>query len=206
MTLIQTTLIALLCFGIGLMSGFFGYPLLRFLLPIWAFLAGMGTVFQLVATGFVGWIIGIAAGLVAATLAYLFFRVGLAIVGAAFGASLSSTLVAVMGLSPGPFSLSISLSIALICAVAAIALKKYFVITATALAGATGMLTALLLILPTGFTINQIELGGPIDPLMESSVFGAIFWLCVSAGGIFYQHRTAHKVDVFEDFEEELMM
>lgn len=206
MTMIQISIVALLCFGMGLMSGFFGYPLLRFLLPIWAFLAGMGTVFQLVATGFVGWIIGIVIGLVAATLAYLFFRVGLAIVGAAFGASLASTFVAVVGLSPGPLSLSISLCIAIICAVVAIALKKYFIITATAFAGATGILTGLLLILPTGFTIDHIELGGPIDPLMEASAFGAILWLCVAAGGIFYQYRTAHRIDVFEDFEEELMM
>ncbi len=203
MTLIQILFIALLCLGVGLVSGFFGYPLLRFLLPIWAFLAGMSTIFQFVGDGFVGWTLGFALGLAAASLAYLFLPAGLAIVGAAFGASMSATLMAWVGLDSSPAALGVGLFIAIIFAALAVVFSKHFIILATACAGAVGMLTGLLLILPTGFTPDQIEMGGPVDPLIEASVITVPLWVLLSAGGVVYQYHTTQSVDVMEEEEEQ---
>lgn len=204
MTLIQIIFIALLCLGMGIVSGFFGYPLLRFLLPLWAFLAGMGTVFSLITGGFVGWILGIILGLIAATLAYLFLRTGLAIVGAAFGASLSATLTTAMNFD-ADIGFLINLSIAIIFAGLAVIFSRYFIVVATAFAGATGIITGGLLLLPGGLRPEEIQLGGPVDPLIEASPFVVLVWLFLSGAGIAYQYWTASTLDVIEEVEEETM-
>lgn len=204
MTLIQIVFLAVLCLSIGLVSAFFGYPLMRFLLPIWAFLAGLGTVFTLIADGFIGWVLGVLVGLVAACLTYLFLTVGLAIVGAAFGASLSATLVTAAGFDPNT-GFIVNLGVAIIFSGIAVVFSKYFVMAATSLAGATGVVTGLLLLLPNGLAPEQIQLGGPVDPLLKSSIVAVLLWIILSGAAMIHQYRTSHRLDVTAEDEEEMI-
>ena len=90
-------IIGLLAIAIGLALLFAGYRLLWVLLPIWGFFAGLWlgiTGLQAIfGTGFLagvsGLVVGFVLGIVFAVLSYLFYIVGVAILGATIGYSLT---------------------------------------------------------------------------------------------------------------------
>lgn len=203
-------LVALFAVAIGLAIAFFGYRFLWVLLPIWGFFAGLWlgvTGLQtLFGEGFLvgvsGLVIGVVLGLIFAVLSYLFYFVGVAILGGSIGYGLTvSLLVGGLGMNANFIVWLIAIVVAVLFAVVILALniQKYAVIVITALGGASATLGGILLL------FNQVSMDqlsgnvGVFAPVSFSE--GPIWWLIwavVAVAGIVLQIMS-NRVYVLEE-------
>ena len=202
-------IIGLLAIAIGLALLFAGYRLLWVLLPIWGFFAGLWlgiTGLQAIfGTGFLagvsGLVVGFVLGIVFAVLSYLFYIVGVAILGATIGYSLTvSLLVGGLGMNQGFFVWLIAVVVAVVFAVVVLVLnlQKYAVIIITALGGASAVIAGALLLFGQ---ISQEQLSGLMGVWAPVSFGEGWFWwlgcLILAVIGIAYQIQ-ANRVYVLE--------
>ncbi|MEZ4515297.1 MAG: DUF4203 domain-containing protein [Chloroflexota bacterium] len=202
-------IIGLLAIAIGLALLFAGYRLLWVLLPIWGFFAGLWlgiTGLQAIfGTGFLagvsGLVVGFVLGIVFAVLSYLFYIVGVAILGATIGYSLTvSLLVGGLGMNQGFFVWLIAVVVAVVFAVVVLVLnlQKYAVIFITALGGASAVIAGALLLFGQ---ISQEQLSGLMGVWAPVSFgegwFWWLGWLILAVIGIAYQIQ-ANRVYVLE--------
>lgn len=192
--------VALFALLLGLAFSLWGYRVFLVLLPIWGFFAGMWlgaeTVNLLLGEGFLatttGWIVGFFIGLLFAVLSYLFYVVGVALVAAGIGAALVSGVLGWIGLDGGLLVFVLSLVGAVIVAglTLALNLQKYVIIILTAVAGANGIVLAVLLLLGRVELLALSNAGNAIRPILNDSPLWAIAWLALAIGGGFYQVRS----------------
>jgi len=188
---------------IGLMFTFFGYPLFRFLLPVWAFLVGFMFGFRgledLLGVGFVsaslGIILGFVVGVVLAAIAYMVYSLAVYLFGLTTGYVLGSGLMLAMGFDPGAMTF-------LVGAVAAIGLAvifargnmpRFFIMLVTASSGAMAVMSGIFVLFGR---VPALE--GSLE-LARYMVWGSWFWLLVWAilagFGMVFQYAIAMTTD-----------
>ncbi len=179
-------LIGLLAIVVGLLVCFAGYRFFFILLPIWGFFAGLWLGFTGIQTifgagflaGVSGLVIGLVLGVVFAVLSYLFYIIGVAILGATIGYSLTtSILVGGLGMNPGFIVWLLALVVAIVFAVVVLYLnvQKYVVILITALGGASAIIAGVLLMFGQ---ITQEQMSGMVGVFAPVSFSeGWLWWL-----------------------------
>jgi hypothetical protein len=119
----------------GLLACFAGYRIFRIVLGIYGFIGGALLASNIVGTGNTMLMIGAAilGGAVGALILIAAYFIGVALIGALLGAVLANVLWAAAGREP---HIAIVIILAIIGALAALALQRYVIITATAFGGA----------------------------------------------------------------------
>jgi len=141
----------LLCMGlialfVGMAICFSGYRWFVILLPIFGFVFGFGlgldTMQSLFGTGnlatITGWVVGFIVALIFAVLSYLFYFIGVALMGGALGYAIGVGFMGLIGLDPGFLTWVVGMILGVVFAVATIALnlQKWMIVAATAFGGA----------------------------------------------------------------------
>lgn len=198
--MLQTILLALVAFGIGLVLLLWGYRAFLVMLPIFGFFAGLWLGAQAISaifgTGFLadvtGLVVGLIVGLVVAVLAYLFYDLFVALVAAAIGYGLGTGLMEAIGLDFWLIAVPVGVVLAILVVVLAFALnlQKYVIIGLMAIAGANALITSALLLFGT-VTPEEIQLAGnSIRAVVDAGGLLLVVWLVLTIVGIFYQIRT----------------
>jgi len=197
---LQLIAMSTLVLALGLAFLLTGYRLFRILLPIWAFFVGLWVGAQVSALllnqqfldSAVGWIAGIAVGLVLAALSYLFFAIGVVLLGASFGAWFGTSMMLLIGYGSGFLSSMATVITAIIFAALTVILdiKKHLIIGITSLVGSSAIITGVLLVSGTE-TMESVQLNGNfLLPILDTSAYWLVGWLLVAAVGIAIQERT----------------
>lgn len=176
-------IVGLIALGLGLAVAFLGLRLWFVMLPIWGFFTGFyvgaAAIEALTGDGFLstvtGWVVGAIIGIGFAIVSYIFWYVGALIAAGAVGASLVTAIMAGFGVDDGWLLSLMALVGAFIAVVVAflLALPIYLVVISTAIAGATGAVTGIMLIL------NRIEVEGLQNGAGWSMVTESWFWFIV---------------------------
>ncbi|HVL22608.1 MAG TPA: DUF4203 domain-containing protein [Thermomicrobiales bacterium] len=176
-------IVGLIALGLGLAVAFLGLRLWFVMLPIWGFFTGFyvgaAAIEALTGDGFLstvtGWVVGAIIGIGFAIVSYVFWYVGALIAAGAVGASLVTAIMAGFGVDDGWFLSLMALVGAFIAVVVAflLALPIYLVVISTAIAGATGAVTGIMLIL------NRIEVEGLQNGAGWTMVTESWFWFIV---------------------------
>jgi hypothetical protein len=196
----ETIILALFAFLMGVAFCFWGYRVFLVLLPIWGFFAGLwlgaNATMLLFGDGFLatttGWVVGFIVGIILAVLSYLFYMIGVALVAGAIGWALASGLLAAIGLDGGiiVFIVSLISAIVIVGIVLLFDIQKYVIIVLTALGGANAIILSALLLLGK-VTIDMLQANGdPIKPILADSWFWGLVWLVLAGLGIFFQTRN----------------
>ncbi len=204
--LICATFIALF---IGTVICFGGYRFFLFLLPIWGFFFGLGlganSVQLLLGTEFFGtvtsWVVGFVVGVIFAVLSYLFYAFAVALIAGSLGYSIG---VGIMGwlfntTDTGfiAWLVGVVLAVVLIVITFRFNLAKYVIIVATALGGAAAVIATLALGVEG---VALLELArNPIQALLDSSFWWALFFLVLAAFGIVVQIQ-ANRAYTIEEY------
>lgn len=195
----EVIIVALFALVLGLAFCFWGYRVFLVLLPIWGFFAGLWlgaqTVTLLFGDAFLasvtGLVVGFVTGVIFAILSYLFYTLGVAIVGGAIGAALVTGFMGLFGLD-GFLVVILALIGGIIFAAITVLLnlQKYVIIVLTAVAGANGLLLSVLLILGRVSLEDLQGAGNAIAPVLQDSWFWALGWIILAALGIYWQIKT----------------
>ena len=204
MELLLLILLALVALGLGAVLLLVGYRFFLLLLPIWGFVAGLWlgaeTVSILLGEGFLvsvtGLAVGFVVGLIMAILSYLFYAVGVLLLGASFGYWLTAGLMYAVGFESGFLVTIAGVITAIIFATLTVMLdvKKHLAIIMTAFGGAGGISLAILLIFGV-IAPEQLQAGGAaaLAAVIEDSVFWLLIWLAFAIGGIIFQESTTRE-------------
>ncbi len=174
----------------GIVNCFFGFVYFRLLLGVWGFIMGGVLGISLASDG--APIVVLAAGLIGAVLGalliYLLFRVGVLIIGALLGYTLTAALLAQLGFSENLFLLA--LIGAAIFAILALVLNRVFIVVLTAFSGASAILTGVSLLM-NAEQVTQAFTERRFDPMLaDTPLIVGIFWLLLAVAGIFIQYRS----------------
>ena len=192
--MIGNIFVGLLCLGIGLVFGLFGYSLTRIMVPMWAFFAGVVAASLLLGNNFIGWIGGVMIGLGAAYLSYNFLIIGLWILGASFGASLAATVMIIGGFGSRLVA-TVAVVVGIALGLAAPFFRKPLVVVATSLTGASLVMTGALFILPGGLNLGEISLGEVVEFLPETSIPAFVIWIALSVAAVILQYRLYQGIE-----------
>ena len=204
MELLLLILLALVALGLGAVLLLVGYRFFLLLLPIWGFVAGLWlgaeTVSILLGEGFLvsvtGLAVGFVVGLIMAILSYLFYAVGVLLLGASFGYWLTAGLMYAVGFESGFLVTIAGVITAIIFATLTVMLdvKKHLAIIMTAFGGAGGISLAILLIFGV-IAPEQLQAGGAaaLAAVIEDSVFWLLIWLALAIGGIIFQESNTRE-------------
>ncbi|MBV7327020.1 TMEM198/TM7SF3 family protein [Chloroflexi bacterium TSY] len=196
--MLQTILAGLIAVAIGTVYSVFGYRLFRFLLPIWGFLVGMGfgaSLVQSFSRSFLGnatsWIVAIVAGVILGGVAYFFYKVGIVLLGASIGAGLFAYVARSIGMQPGFALYTIALIGAVLVGLLVFRIKveKLFMVILTSAAGASGIVTGLLIWLGR-LSLNDLGTEEVLQPVLSDSWLWVVIWLVVALVGILVQMRV----------------
>lgn len=201
MGFVQQFLFSLVALGFGLALLLVGYRFFLLLLPIWVFVAGMWlgaqSISWILGEGFfasvTGLAVGFLVGLILAALSYLFYAIGILLLGAFFGYWFSSFLLYALGFNPGFFVSIASIIAAIVFATLTVLLdvKKHLVIIITAFSGAGAILLAILL-LTSSITLDNIQSGAAetLQMIFDESIFWLLLYLFLSVASIVFQERS----------------
>jgi hypothetical protein len=195
------TLIALF---VGMAICFNGYRWFLFLLPIFGFVFGFGlgldTMQSLFGTGtfatITSWVVGFIVALVFAVLSYLFYFVGVALVGGALGYAIGVGFMGLIGIDPGLLSWLVGMALGVIFAIATIALniQKWVIIAASAFGGAGVVVGTFLMafgvIPPTTFG------SGAVRAAIADSWFWLLGFLVLGILGLAAQVFTGRSYEI----------
>ncbi len=209
---LTTWIIGLFLLIMGAALCFLGYRQFRFLLPVWAFVAGFWIGEAIIATIFppdaawiiIGWLVGLVAGLGLAALAFVSHQAALIILGATFGWWIASGLLAWLEIEQGLVnSILIILAAVLFAGLTFLdSIRRYVVIAFTALVGAGGIASGLLFLVGdlTAETFrNSFTTMAFI--WQESGLVVALWVLLALVGAIVQVVTTREKSDSEEDQE-----
>ena len=151
----------------GLVSCFAGYRIFRIVLAFFGFVFGVLFASSAMGSDQTMWTIGVAlaGGLIGALLLFAAYFVGVALIGAGFGAGLAMVVWAAMGREPGIIPVII---LAILGAIGALALQRYVIIVATAFGGAQTAIVGGSALLGNGSTdpaARSVFRVYPLDPL-----------------------------------------
>jgi hypothetical protein len=185
---------------IGLLACFAGYRVFRIVLPILGFLVGLGVGAQLASLLFnepylaspLSWVVAIVVGLVAATIAFVWWYVSVALAIAGLGYAIG--FGAVVGLGGGDTAaVVVGVALGVIFAVAAIVLRipTGIVIVVSALWGASALLGGTLVLLGR-IEPDQLR-NGTVDVVIADSPLLLAIWVAVGVVGIVVQWFTTRQ-------------
>ena len=174
----------------GIINCFFGYRFFRILLGIWGFILGgaLGISLTSEAAPIIVLIAGVGGALLGAILIYFIFRLGLFLIGAILGYTLTATLLTSLGIMEN--QLMFSVAGGAFFGVLALLLNQFFVILITAFSGASTIITGVMLMIDgermaTAFITRQFTTASEAP----STVVG-VLWLLLAIAGMFVQHRS----------------
>jgi hypothetical protein len=197
--------ILLALIGFGLLAN--GYVWFRLLLPIWAFFVGTGAVTALM-SGVLGQNVFVTAlacvpavlvGLVFAVLSYVWWTVAVLFWAGSLGYVLFAGLLAALGINSW-FLLFLAGAVGTILFVVLASrseLRKFLPIFLTAGAGATMLLSAVLVLF--GQPVDQMGWGtvyGPLASGASGSFLAIVAWLVLTGVGIGIQSATNKSLEV----------
>jgi len=199
--MVSTLTLALLAALLGVALCVVGYRFFLVLLPIWGFFAGfwlgaMGAS-MILGTGFLGTttalVVGVVVGIIGAVLSYLFYLAGVVIVSAALGGMLASAVMGALGLGPGLLTTIVIIVSALVAVGLSLLLnlQKYVIIVFTAIAGATLIVLAAMLLFGQIAVADLQSAGGLLQPIFQGSWFWGLVWLALVVVGVVIQLRTS---------------
>jgi hypothetical protein len=202
-------LIAILAIVIGLAICFAGYRWLWILLPFWGFFAGLWLGYTGIQTifgagflsGVSGIVIGLILGVIFAVLSYLFYFVGVAILGATVGYGLTmSIFTGAFGMNPNFFIWLIAIAVGALAAFLTLGLnlQKYVIIAITALGGASAVIAGVLVMFGPGTAEDLSGKVGVFAPVsFQDGAIWWILWAVLAIAGIVYQIMS-NRVYVLE--------
>jgi uncharacterized protein DUF4203 len=158
------TLVILVTIVVGLISCFYGYPLVRILFAIIGLVAGYLIGVQLVPPdqGTLAIVIGVVVGLICAALAYPFWSIGITISGMVLGFGLFANLGTMLNLSSTPI-LILAVVGAIIVGALFFFARDPMIMLATAFSGASYTIYGLALAFPAlDFKTNSILLAAAV--------------------------------------------
>jgi len=203
--LICATMIALF---IGTVICFGGYRFFLFLLPIWGFFFGLGlganSVQLILGEAFLGtvtgWVVGFFVGLIFAVLSYLFYAFAVAILAGSLGYSIGVGIMGWIFNNPDTgfiaWLVGVVLAVVLILVTFRFNLAKYVIIVATSLGGAAAVIATLALGVE-GLALLDLA-RNPIQTLLDSSFWWALFFLVLAAFGIVTQIQVNRAYTIEE--------
>lgn len=185
--------------GVGLWA--FGLRLFLVLLPIWGFVAG----FWLAARGVslylneaflaspAGIIAGLILGLLFGALAYFNFELGLALVTAVVGVTLTVGVLEALGLATGLLVVVVSVGVAigLVHLLYRYELDHYLIMTITALGGGSLLIATGLMLAGRLSIADLTATGNVIAPVLADSWLWLVALLVLAVVGVFAQLRTS---------------
>lgn len=190
-------LIGLLILLLGACIASMGSRIWFWMLPILGFMAGffLGAIIianlmgDSVLSTVLGWIVGIVAGIAFALVSWLWWYAGAILAASASGALLASALLATFGVdNRWTLLLASFVGAALLAFIALVlALPIYIVIVNTAIAGAIGVVSGLLLIFDR-LSLAELDLGHAVA-IINDSLGWWLLWIVVAAVGIVIQLR-----------------
>ena len=191
----QTPAAIILILG-GLLSCFAGYRVFRVVLGFFGFVLGALLTSSVMATDHTMWIIGaaIVGGIVGALILVGAYFVGVALIGAGVGALVVNLIWAYLGREP---HIVIVILFAVAGALAALALQRYVIITATSFGGAWTTIVGALALLGDRLAVeaaarNNVWLAYPMNPAPgQRWVIAA--WLAIGLVGVIVQLGVTAK-------------
>lgn len=192
---LETVFVSLGLLAFGAILCAFGFRLFVVLLPVFAFFAGFEITAQaiqeLFGVGFLrtasSWVFGFIVGLLFAVVAYLFYYGAVVILAGAVGYEIGVGVLIGIGSTSGflLFIVGLVLGLALAAAVVLLNLPKVLIIVLTALAGASMIVSGILI------ALGQIPLtslsSGVVGSLIRLSWFWSLVCLVVAVAGMAIQ-------------------
>lgn len=189
---------ALIAGGLGLALVFYGYRLARVLIPLWGLFVGFSIGAAGVSDAFnnaflgttMGIVVGLFVGLLFALLAYFFYSLAVVLFMASLGYWIGTSIVLFFGFDKGFLSATVGIVIGAVLGIIALFTNapKYFLIFATAVAGATAILGGLLVL------FNKMELDAfsyaAASQQIEQSWLLMVVALVLSVAGAIFQINT----------------
>jgi hypothetical protein len=174
----------------GLLSCFAGYRFFRVVLGLFGFIIGALLASSLLGTEQTMWMIGaaIAGGLIGALIMVVAYFVGVALIGAGFGAGAANLIWAGVGGEP---QLLVVIGFSIFGAVLALWLQRYVIIVATAFGGAWTTIVGALAMAGDRVAVSAAEksdvwLVYPLDPA-PGQRWVIIVWLAIGMAGVIGQ-------------------
>ncbi|HEX8033717.1 MAG TPA: DUF4203 domain-containing protein [Ktedonobacterales bacterium] len=188
----QIVFVSLLEIVLGVGLCFAGFRLFTILLPLFGFFAGFLVTAQAIQELFGGgflatissWVFAFIVGAFCAVAAYFFYYAAIAVLAATVGYELGVGLMAGLGVSSGVLQFLVGLAVAAVLTVAVILLNlpKVFIVVLTALAGASMILTGVLL------ALGRVPLTalnwGLVGAFIRDSWFWSFVYLALAAAGV----------------------
>jgi len=184
-------LVGMLALIVGLVFCFSGYFALRVVIPIWGafagFMLGAGLVDNFTDEGFLasalGWVVGLAVGLVFGLLAYVFYEISVIIAMGAIGFALGSTLMVALGITWSWVIVLVGLAVGVLLAILAVVGDMPMIVLSvlSALAGASAATTGIMLIFGA-ISLNDFDSAATTDRLNEDWWWFAIYAVLAVAG------------------------
>jgi hypothetical protein len=188
---------------VGALFCFRGYLAMRIIIPIWGGLAGFFLGASIVAgagnVGFlrttVGWLVGLAIGVLFMALAYLYYEICVSIGMGAIGFVLGVSVMTAVGVTWNWLIVLIGLSVGILLAVAAIAsdLPTTLLTVLTATSGASTIVTGVLLMVGK---INSSDFTENTNPVKQGhhEWWGYAIWGGLVVTGIIAQVTATDRV------------
>lgn len=187
----EDVIVGLLAILVGALFCFRGYLAMRIIIPMWGafvgFMLGAGLVVGVGDDGFlrsaVGWIVGIAVGLLFALLAYLYYEISIAIAMGGIGFVLGTGLMVALGVDWSWLIVLVGVIVGVLLAIIAIAgdLPMILLTVLTAMAGATTIVGGIMLLTGTVDTLD-FETVATTKRLDDDWWWYAIYLVLVIAG------------------------
>jgi hypothetical protein len=197
---VNDVLIGLAAVAIGALFCLRGYVAMRTIIPLWAlfggFMFGAGLVASVGDDGFLrsaaAWIVGIAVGLLFASVAYLYFEVSVVVAMATAGFALGTGLLTALGVRWSWLVVLGGLAAGVLLALLAIAsdLPAFLLIALTVLGGATTIVFGLMLLVGTLQT-DELDDASTTELVDASWWWYAVYLAAVIAGFIAQSRLTA---------------
>ena len=200
---------AIIALFLGMAICFGGYRWFMLLLPIFGFVFGFGlgldTMQSLFGAGtfatVTSWVVGFIVGLVFAVLSYLFYFIGVALLGGMLGYAIGVGFMGLIGFDPGFLTWVVGIILGIIFAIATIALniQKWVIIAGTAFGGAGVIIGTFLMafgvIPPAAFG------AGAVRAAIADSWFWLLGFLLLAALGLAAQVFTGrnYQVEAYEN-------
>jgi Domain of unknown function (DUF4203) len=200
---------AIIALFVGMAICFGGYRWFMLLLPIFGFVFGFGlgldTMQSLFGTGALatvtGWVVGFIVALIFAVLSYLFYFIGVALLGGALGYAIGVGFLGLFGIGPNFLTWIVGMILGIIFAIGTIALnlQKWVIIAATAFGGAGVIIGTFLMVFgvvpPTAFG------SGAVRAAIADSWFWLFGFLVLAVLGLVSQLYTGrdYQIEAYEN-------
>ena len=190
---------------------FNGYRWFLILLPIFGFFLGFGlgldtmqSLFGAQAFGTItGFVVGFIVGLVFAVLSYLFYFIGVVLIGGSLGYAVGVGLMGLIGFDPGFLTWLVGIILAIIFAIGTVALnlQKWVIIAVSALGGAGIIIGTFLTVFGV---IRPAQFGAAaVKAAMADSWFWLIGFLVLAVLG-FAAQVYANRTYTLEPYENRI--